>query len=212
MRIDGVPDDLKRGRNLVGADGTIHAVRLKRHIEGEKNIGEWKWRDDPFSDTRELNGLKVMMALINNWDLKDANNKIYGGKGNKEQLYMVSDLGASFGTSNLSIPFSQSKGNLTSYEHSKFIRKIAPGYVDFRTPGPPSLIYAFSPRPYLRRVGLDNLLHHIPRDDARWIGHLLAGLSADQIRDAFRAAGYTTEQIDGFTNVIRERISELNNL
>ncbi len=34
-------------------------------------------RDDPFEDTREWNGLRVMMALMNNWDLKDENNAIY---------------------------------------------------------------------------------------------------------------------------------------
>jgi hypothetical protein len=41
------------------------------------------------------------MALMNNWDLKDDNNAVYLEKhkdGLSEQIYLVSDLGASFGT------------------------------------------------------------------------------------------------------------------
>ena len=30
-----------------------------------------------FPDTRKFNGLRVMMALMNSWDLKDENNAIY---------------------------------------------------------------------------------------------------------------------------------------
>ena len=76
----------------------MHAVRLKRHLEDQKKIENWKWSDDSVAGSRELNGLKVMMALINNWDLKDENNELYGGKNAAEQVYIVSDLGASFGT------------------------------------------------------------------------------------------------------------------
>jgi len=39
-------------------------------------MDEWSWTGNPFVGTREFQGLKVMMALINNWDLKDINNKI----------------------------------------------------------------------------------------------------------------------------------------
>ena len=52
----------------------------KKVFGGEKKVGIWKWGDNPFSSTRELNGLRVMMALINNWDLKDDNNSIYHEK------------------------------------------------------------------------------------------------------------------------------------
>ena len=212
LRVDGMPAHLARGQKLVGPDGTMRAARLKRHIGGEKNIANWKWRDDPFDGTRELNGLKVMMALINNWDLKDENNKVYGDKDTGERMYIVSDLGASFGTTGLSYPFSHSKGDLNSYIHSKFINRVSGDYVDFRTPSRPSLIYAWWPSGFLSRVRLDGLVHHIPRDDASWIGHLLSRLSSGQIRDAFRAAGYPKEQIDEFSKVVEDRIAALNDL
>ena len=36
---------------------------------------------NPFSDTSQLNGLRVMMALVENWDLMTRNNKIIRGTG-----------------------------------------------------------------------------------------------------------------------------------
>ena len=31
----------------------------------------WAWNDNPFVGTRELNGLKIVMMLLSNWDNKD---------------------------------------------------------------------------------------------------------------------------------------------
>ena len=134
LRVDQMPAHLKRGRNLVTADGSMHAARLKRHLEDQKKIENWTWRHDPLTGTRGLNGLRVMMALINNWDLKDDNNELYGGKNTSEQIYMVSDLGASFGGTGLTVRLSHAKGDLHAYAHSKFITKIGPEFVDFRVP------------------------------------------------------------------------------
>jgi hypothetical protein len=212
LRIEHLPARLKRGGDLVGPYGTMHNARLKRHVEDLKKIETWKWKHDSLTGSRELNGLRVMMALINNWDLKDDNNDIYGGKESPEQVYMVSDLGASFGAPGLSFPFSRSKGSLDAYTHSKFITKVRPDDVDFRTPSRPALIYAFGLPNFVRRVRMDSLGKHIPREDARWIGQILSRLSSNQIHDAFRAGGYTPDQVEAFTKVIQTRIAELNSL
>jgi hypothetical protein len=53
---------------------------------------------------------------------------------------------------------------------------------------------------------------HIPREDARWIGDLLSRLSPEQIQDAFRSAGYSPQEVDGFSKVVQERIAELTRL
>jgi hypothetical protein len=212
VQIDGIPPHLKRGQKLIGPDGSMQAARLKRHLGDEKDLANWQWRNDPFTGTRQLNGLKVMMALINNWDLKDDNNKLYADKRSSERKYIVSDLGASFGATGLTFPFNHSKGDLNAYAHSRFISRVSGDYVDFRTPSRPSLIYIARLPEFFSRIPLDSLVHHIPREDARWIGHYLSSLSSAQIRDAFRAAGYTQEQIDGFSKVVEERITALNDL
>ena len=52
----------------------------------------------------------------------------------------------------------------------------------------------------------------MPRADAKWMGQLLSQLSPDQIRDAFRAAAYSPQEVDGSAKVIESRIAELNKL
>jgi hypothetical protein len=210
LHVQGMPVHLHRGSKLVDANGSVHNVRLKRETSHEKKIGTWRWRDDPFVGSRELNGLKVMMALINNWDLKDVNNAVYQ-KGS-ECIYMVSDLGASFGSAGRSWPRDKSKGNLNSYRHSKFIRRTAPDWVDFRVPARPGFVFLVDPKAYIERVHLEGIANHVPRADARWIGKLLAHLSPMQIREAFRAAGYPPEEVEGFSAVIESRITVLTDL
>lgn len=212
LHVEGMPRHLKRGADQVKPGGVVHAVRMKRHMEDRKKSGNWKWRGEAFQGSRELDGLKVMMALINNWDLKDENNEIYRLKDSKKEIYLASDLGASFGSTGLTFPFSHSKGYYKAYAHSTFIRKITPQYVDFRVPSRPALIYILTIKGFFRRLPLDSIGKHVPREDARWMGHVLAGLSAEQIHDAFRAAGYTPAQIDAYSKVVQSRIDELNRL
>jgi hypothetical protein len=59
---------------------------------------------------------------------------------------------------------------------------------------------------------MEEITKHIPLADARWLGQRLALLSVDQIHDCFRAAGYTPEEMDGYTKTVQERIAALNAL
>jgi hypothetical protein len=217
LNVREMPFPLHRGPPLIDPDGTSYDTRLKRELNGEKKIGVWHWRDDPFAGTREWNGLRVMMALINNWDLKDENNSVYEEKRDKDsdelqRIYMVTDLGASFGAVNLSRQRQTSKGNLELYQESKFIDRVGPKYVDFEVPHRPSAAVLVNPHEYFSRLRIDWIGKHVPRADARWIGDLLAQLSPNQIRDSFRAAGYSPQVVDGFTTVVESRIAELKKL
>jgi hypothetical protein len=205
---------LHRGQSMVKPGGVVYNVRLKRYLHTEKKIGTWAWASDPFTNTREWNGLRVLMAVINNWDLKDENNTVYQVRGPQgaEQVYMVSDLGASFGTIGLSWTRRGSKGNLSAYSNSKLIRRLTPAYVDFYVPSRPALIRFPSPHELGLRLGLRWIALGVPRADAHWMGDLLAHLSPQQIRDAFRAAGYSPEQVEGFSKVVETRIAELREL
>jgi hypothetical protein len=209
LHVQNMPH-LHRGANLVSTDGTVHNVRLKRHLKDEKKIGTWSWSNDPFTGTREWYGLRVLMAVINNWDLKDSNNSIYQVRGDlPEQLYVVTDLGSSFGSSGLNWA---SKGSLTAYSHSKMIGKPGPEFVNFNVPSPPKLNTFIDIPELKRRLGLCWLGHHIPLTDVKWMGHLLAQLSPDQIRDAFRSAGYSPQEIEAYTQVVKQRIAQLEKL
>jgi hypothetical protein len=58
----------------------------------------------------------------------------------------------------------------------------------------------------------ERAMQNIPVENARWIGSLLAQLSDEQLRDAFRAAHYDEQTMNGFVTVIRDRINQLNRL
>ena len=211
VQVKNLPAQVHRGQKWIDPNGTMHDVRLKRYLKKEKKTGTWEWRNNPFTGTREFNGLRVMMALLNNWDLKDVNNAIYREK-NGDLVYMVSDLGATFGTTRLERSHEKAKGNLDSYTKSKFILKTDGDFVDFDDPHRPATIFVANPHEFVSRLNMEWIGKHIPRADAWWIGHLLSKLSKEQIRDAFRSAAYSPEDVEGFAGILESRIAELNNL
>jgi hypothetical protein len=209
IRVSGIPH-LHRGNNSIAPDGTVSGVRLKRQNKTEKNIGNWSWFDNPFLHTREFDGLRVMMALINDWDLKTDNNKIYSEK-DTERRYVVSDEGASFGRTGAVT--TRSKGNLQEYREAKFIDHIGADEVDFvMATRPLPLLAPFELPNFKRRYSMENVVKHIPRANAKWIGQQLARLTAQQIGDAFRAAGYSEDGVRGYTQAVMARITQLNAL
>ncbi|HEY1271173.1 MAG TPA: hypothetical protein VGF08_04285, partial [Terriglobales bacterium] len=154
LSVERMPKHLARGQELIDKDGTIRGVRLERRVMGLKKDGHWKWKHNVFSGTREFNGLRVMMALLNNWDLKDENNAIYRGGTDEPAIYAVSDLGATFGTTGYNWTAVRSKGNLEAYRRSKFISKVTADYVDFNVPTRPAFLYAFNFPAFIMRMRL----------------------------------------------------------
>jgi hypothetical protein len=179
----GLPK-LSRGEDLI-SHGNIHNARLKRHNKHEQEIADWGWDKNPFVGTKELNGLKIMMEIICNTDLKAANQHVYEVNG-VEQRYVAADLGASFGKAGKT--FGRTKGVLKDYNALPLIKSAGSDYVDFQ---------------YFK---------HIRRADAKWIGGWLAQLSDSQISDAFRASGFSQSEIEGFTEKVRAKINELKDL
>jgi len=201
---------LRRGGEFVSKGGMVRNARLKRHSAGEKKLGIWAWAGNPFTGTREFNALRALMAVINDWDLKDINNAIYEVQGKSpEQHYLVSDLGASLGTTNLSRTL---KGDLHSYEASNWILSTGPDHVDFNVPSAPPALWVFALPVMVRRMDMVWIGRGIPRVDAAWLGGMLGRLSPNQIRDAFRASGYSADEVERFSRVIERRIQELKRL
>jgi hypothetical protein len=179
--------------------GTFQNVRFEARPDGWKRLDEWNWNKNPFVGTGEFQGLKILMALINNWDLKDSNNKIvYIDNGDKELQYIISDLGATFGhasTTPLFWRFTRSRNSPTNYAKAEFLEKVKGDRV--------VLHYGGKNR---------GLFKNITVQDAEWTASLLAQLSDRQIRDAFRAANYTPAQINLLAQTVRARSNELLNL
>jgi hypothetical protein len=189
IRVQGMKP-LSRGQEYVSDGGIVREARLERQSVGKKGKN-WSWYHNPFVGTREFNGLRVMMALINNWDLKEMNNDISDVNG--EPRYAVGDLGASLGrTGNR---FGRSKGVMKDYQESKFIQKVTPESVDF-----------------VFHTKIESVGKSIPIADARWIGNRLGQFSPEQIRDCFRTAGFSPEEVEGYARIVMQRIEELKKL
>ncbi len=213
LRIANLPEKV-RGKNLIGPGGAITNARLRRIREKEKKVGYWKWDESPYRGTREFNGLRTMMAVLNNWDLKDANTAIVDNHnaepGRPVRMYMASDLGSSFGSTIIEWNQGHVKGNVDEYTTSAFVTAATPQLVSFKVPGDFRLNGTFVQ--YLYRRPRQWITRDIPRQDAKWMGDVLGGLSPKQIRDAFQAAGYSVVEADLFARVVERRIAALREL
>ncbi len=187
---------------IEGLNKTLKNVRFGARPKDEKRIDGWKWKTNPFVGKREFQGLKVMMAVLNNWDTKDSNNRIVvveNKDGQKEARYVVHDVGASFGKKmnwfERNLLFKHDRNNPNGYTRARLVNKVKDDQV--------RLNYWSKNRKTLKDVSVE---------DARWMGQVLSRLSPQQIEDAFRAANYTPEQARRMSGAVRERIKELNNL
>ena len=198
---------LSRGREYVSGDGLVREVRLERQGLG-KQLKNWNWYKNPFVGTREFNGLRVMMALINNWDLKEINNDVFDGNGGLR--YEVADLGASLGRTGNS--FARSRGVMKDYVETKFVKKVTPKEVDLVMNSRPFFLTIFNFPYYQTRTRMESVARHIPIADARWIGSRLSQLSPEQIRDCFRAAGFSPDEVEGYARIAMQRIEALKKL
>jgi hypothetical protein len=92
------------------------------------------------------------------------------------------------------------------------IAKRSPEFIDFNVPSAPRVNVFINVAETVRRLKLCWLGHHIPVADVRWIASLLAQLSPEQIRDAFRAANYSPGQVETYSRVLEQRIAALGQL
>jgi hypothetical protein len=171
-------------------------VRFEARPDNYKRLDEWSWTKNPFAGTKEFAGLVVLMGLLNNWDLKDENNKVVyvpaeGGQG--ELRYIVSDLGATFGKTGG--PITHSRNEPEKYIKTGFLDKVEGDYVRFD---------------YHGKNG--GLFDAVTVEQARWIGDVLSRLSEEQIMDAFRAANYKPEEVEGLAQEVLGRINALHSL
>ena len=211
-RIDGLRK-LSRGQKYVEGD-SVRGARFEPRRKDVERGKEWGWSKNPFKNTRELNGLKTMMVLLNNWDTFKKNNRVLHDKNSGEAKYTVTDLGATLGAVG-GIGGHRSKSNVQDFERRRLVSKIDGDKVKFNydlKPKKLGLLSIFYPPYFFRQRKATNTMHKVPVSDASWIGSQLAQLSNDQLRDSFRAAGYDRATTENYVRALRSRINELKRL
>ena len=161
-----------------------------------------KWMDNPFFGTNELQGLKIMMVFLKNWDVLDLQNKVLEVKGRNgtEHQYIISDLGGTLGRlGNNNIPIfyrlGRSTGHPEHYIKSILVRDVEDGMIE--------LSYKGKNREIFEDITVEN---------GKWLYSLLSQLSDKQISDAFRAANYSPGEVKTYTQAVKNKIAELSDL
>jgi hypothetical protein len=175
--------------------GVYHNVSLELRPEGVNRDERWSWDDNPFNGTNEMAGLKMMMAMFNNWDLKDDNNLIM--KTRDANYFVISDLGSSFGklpvhSAMILNRIGRSVNDPSDYVKSDFIKGTREGEIEFSYKGKAA-----------------NLFDGMTVENGRWLAGLLTQLTDKQIADAFRAANYNATAVQTLTRAYRQRINAL---
>ena len=136
---------------------------------------------------------------MKNWDVLDIQNDILevATADRKENQYIVSDLGATFGRlGNNNFPlfhrFGRTTGKPKDFAKSKLIRKVKNGKVE--------LSYKGKNREIFEGITVKN---------AKWLYELFSQLSDKQIGDAFRAANYSPPEVEIYMKAVKNKIAEL---
>jgi hypothetical protein len=172
-------------------EGEPARFRLQSDHESD---GEWAWLKNPFTGTRPLQGLAAINLVLNNWDLKTSNNRIYrlhDDKAEPAKRYVVQDLGASLGKPR-GLPYVRgTRNDIEDYEQLTLIRKIDGSRIELDYTGYHT-----------------DVLEKLSPADIVWGCELLNRLSDAQLDDAFRAAGYPPEIRQRYIAKIRSKIQE----
>ncbi len=200
-KIDGVTG-LTRAKSKVKEDGTFVEARFERQKDkGVKKLEEeqsWSWIENPFVGTKELNGLKVMVMLLANWDNKDVRDVSRGSntaifQTRDDAQYTVTDWGASMGKWGNFI--SREKWDCRGYQGQSrsFVKGVRNGIVEFGYAGQHSKDFA----------------NDIKVADVQWLVGIVGKLTDEQVKSALEASGATAEDQACFTKAIRGRIEQL---
>ena len=174
--------------------GEFDNVRMEARPADVKRAGNWMWENNPFQNSPEFRGLKIMMVMLNNWDMKDDNNEILAPRGDTsgegELRYIISDLGGTFGKTGGFM--SRSRNKPSDYVKAEFIKGVKGDVIDFNYSGKNQ-----------------KLFEGLTVADAHWLSALLKQLSDEQIKDAFRSANYSAEEVNQLAGAFKARMAQL---
>lgn len=184
--------------------GPQQPARFRPKLPDWKVVGEWSWYENDFIHTQPFKGLVIANVMLNNWDWKTSNNKIYevGGADGEaaRRMFLVQDVGASLGKTSYPRLLSWfpsrglgqgSRNDLEDFEEQGFIEGVEGNRVEF--------VY---------RGIHHSLLELIAPQDVAWTAQRMSQISDVQWQDAFRAAGYSEDHATRYISKIKSKIAE----
>jgi hypothetical protein len=161
------------------------------------------WTFDGIERSPQFSGLKVMLMLLSNWDIKDASSsdpdkntaimKRELADGTYETHYVVTDWGATMGKwGNVA---TRSKWDCRGYKNQTpdFVKGVKGEFLRFGFEGKHS----------------DRIREGISVSDVQWLMRYLGRITDQQIHAGLEASGANSEELDCFSRCIRDRIEQL---
>ena len=205
-RIEGT-GELQRAKSCIDEHCRFENARFEldeQDVVKHFDAHSWAWHDNPFVGTRELNGLKILMMLLSNWDNKDVRDVARGSntaifeyrtaKGGLEARYLIIDWGAALGTWGSNV-IQRGRWDAAAFaaQNEQLITGVKEGVVQWGYAG--------------QRTA--DAVEHITTADVRWLHQYLGAISNEQIAAALRASGGTDQEVADFAKAIRARIDLL---
>jgi hypothetical protein len=204
-RINGVTE-VTRAREMIGEDGSFTDARFELEDRSVRMLFDehsWAWHDNPFVGTRQLDGLKIIVMLLSNWDSKDRRDVSRGSNTaifeypvsrlSSEARYLITDWGGAMGKWGSTV-VSRGRWDVDGFEAQTpgFIAAVRNGVVDFGYQGQ---------RP---EIG-----HGIPVEHVRWFYRRARRISESALRTGLLVSGATEEEARRFASAILTRIEAL---
>lgn len=204
-RIEGA-GNLQRAAACLDDECRFRAARFELDEEGvTKHFEEhsWAWNDNPFVGTRELNGLKIVMMWLSNWDAKDVRDVARGsntaifeyelGSGLREARYLITDWGGALGRWGSVVRRGRWDCRAFAEETPAFVTGVEGDLVRFGYSG--------------QRTA--DIADGIRVADAQWFLETIGALREEQIAAAVAASGGTPDEVAMFSRSLRARLDRL---
>jgi hypothetical protein len=199
-------ENLQRANACLDEQCRFKAARFELDDPAVKKLFEehsWAWNDNPFVGSRELQGLKILVMLLSNWDTKDRRDVARGSNTaifehptpqGREARYLVTDWGGSMGRWGTNV-MTRGRWDAAAFaaQTPQFVSGIEDGVVKFGYSG--------------QRT--EDVASAVSPEDVQWVCQYLGRITRGQMVDALTAAGATGAELIQFEAAIRDRIDQL---
>jgi hypothetical protein len=197
---------LTRARSLIAADGQFTDARFELEDRSVRMLFDehsWAWNDNPFVGTRQLDGLKIVVMLLSNWDSKDRRDVSRGSntaifeypisRFASEARYLITDWGGAMGKWGTTV-VSRDRWDAAGFEAQtpSFVAAVHDDVVDFGYQGQRS------------EIG-----RAIPVQHVRWFYRKARRITEAALRTGLLASGATEDEAARFARGLMTRIEAL---
>lgn len=182
--------------------GTRREARFRTDVDPWRPGGEWSWYENPFVETQPFRGLIVAQLILNAWDLKTPNNRIYDSVDPSiapRRLFIVRDVGSALGEARQFALFNWlgtrgwqgSKNHIDDFEQQGFITAVNGEDVEFDYRGVNQA-----------------LVNTVTASDVVWACELFARIPDRHWRAAFAAGHYSQADSERYISKIKEKVAQ----